>query len=104
MLGPHTVTVVRPPERDGWGNQQGTESSTPVSGCFWQPVSTDEQQVGADTVTVVARVFMPPTADVRATDRIVFEGREYTIEGRPKLFHTPAGPHHYEIDLRDVEG
>ena len=104
MLGPHTVTVVRPAGRDGWGDTVAGGSQTDVAGCFWQPVSTDEQLNAADTVTVVARAFMPPTTDVKATDRLRFEGREYAIEGRPELHHTPRGPHHYEVRLTDVEG
>ncbi|TDD97641.1 phage head completion protein [Actinomadura rubrisoli] len=104
MLGPHTVTVRRPAGRDGWGNTVAGAAETPVPGCFWQPVSTDEQLNAADTVTVVARVFMPPAADVKATDRIRFEGRDYAIEGRPELHHTPAGPHHYEVNLKEIEG
>lgn len=104
MLGPHTVELVRPAGRDEWGDIQSGETTTQVPGCFWQPVSSSEQMVAADTVTVVARVFMPASADPAATDRVRFEGREYAIEGRPSLHHTPAGPHHYEIDLTDVEG
>ena len=104
MLGPHTVTVIRPASRDNWGDTTAGAAETPVPGCFWQPVSSTEQQVAADIVEVVARLFMPPTADVKATDRIGFEGRTYAIEGRPALHHTPRGPHHYELELRDVEG
>lgn len=104
MLGPHIVTVLRPAGRDTWGDTVAGDVPTSVSGCFWQPVSTDEQLNAADTVTVAARVFMPPTVDVKATDRIEFEGRRYAIDGRPALHHTPAGPHHYEVELRDVEG
>lgn len=104
MLGPHTVDLVEPAGRDEWGDVQTGETVTSVPGCFWQPVSSNEQLVAADTVTVVARVFMPPTAAPKATHRVRFEGREYAVEGRPELHHTPAGPHHYEIQLRDVEG
>ena len=104
MLGPHTVTVIRPAGRDRWGDTTTGDTETAVAGCFWQPVSSDEQLNAADTVTVVARVFMPATADVKATDRIAFEGRRYAIDGRPDLHHTPAGPHHYEVQLTDVEG
>ena len=104
MLGPHTVDLVTPAGRDGWGDVQTGGSVTSVAGCFWQPVSTTEQLVSADTVTVVARGFMPASASPAATDRVRFEGRTYTIEGRPELHHTPAGPHHYEIQLKDVEG
>ena len=104
MLGPHTVDLVTPAGRDEWGDVQSGETVTSVSGCFWQPVSSSEQLNAADTVTVVARVFMPASADPSATDRVRFEGRDYAIEGRPSLHHTPAGPHHYEIELRDIEG
>ena len=104
MLGPHTVVLVTPAGRDGWGNVVSGESTVDVPGCFWQPVSTAEQLVAADTVTVVARVFMPASASPAATGRVRFEGRDYAIEGRPELHHTPAGPHHYEIALKDIEG
>lgn len=104
MLGPHTVTLVTPGGRDAWGDTVAGETPAAVPGCFWQPVSSDERQDGTDTVTVVARVFMPATATPTAGKRIRFEGREYEIHGRPALHHTPAGPHHYEVQLTDTEG
>lgn len=104
MLGPHTVTVVRPAGRDQWGDTVAGDARAPVPGCFWQPVSSSEQLNAADTVEVIARLFIPAAADVKATDQIEFEGHTYAIEGRPALHHTPAGPHHYELELRDVEG
>jgi len=104
MIGPHTVELVKPAGRDAWGDVLPGETVISVPGCFWQPVSSDEQKDAATTVTVTARVFMPATAEPEATDRIRFGGREYAIEGRPALYHTPTGPHHYEIALRDVEG
>ncbi|MBX5463804.1 MAG: head-tail adaptor protein [Steroidobacteraceae bacterium] len=104
MIGPHTVELVRPAGRDAWGNVVTGETTVTVTGCFWQPVSSSEAQDGSDTVTTVARLFMPAGADPTAADRIRFGGREYEINGRPSLFHTPRGPHHWEIDLRDVEG
>jgi len=104
VIGPHTVTLVRPAGRDAWGDVINSESTTSVPGCFWQPVSSSEVQDGADTVTTVARVFMPATASPGPGDRVRFGGREYEINGRPSLYHTPAGPHHWEVDLREVEG
>lgn len=104
MLGPHTVDLVAPAGRDAWGDVQSGETVTSVPGCFWQPMSTAEQLNAADTVTVVAHVFMPASAAPEATHRVRFEGRDYAIEGRPELHHTPAGPHHYEVALKDVEG
>ena len=104
MIGPHTVTLVTPGGRDAWGDVISGEATVDVPGCFWQPASSDEQTVAADTVTIVARVFMPASADPTPAKTVRFEGREYEIHGQPALFHTPAGPHHYEIQLRDVEG
>jgi len=104
MIGPHTVTLIHATGRDDWGDTQTGDGEVAVSGCFWQPVSSDEETGGRDTVTVAARCFMPPDAGVTATDRLRFAGVEYAIHGRPALHHTPRGPHHYEVQLRDVEG
>lgn len=105
MLGPHTVTVIQPAERDTWGDTQPGDTSTTVSGCFWQPRGTQEETLGErDLVTADAWVSMPATADIRPTSRVVFEGVTYEVHGQPSLHHTPAGPHHYEVELTQVRG
>lgn len=104
MLGPHTVTVINPAGRDNWGDTQGDGSETTVSGCFWQPRASSEQTGGQDTVTVGAWVSMPPSAPILPTSQVRFEGVTYEVQGQPALHHTPAGPHHYEVELREIKG
>lgn len=105
MIGPHTVTVVHPPARDGrTGDPTGSETTETVAGCFWQPRSTSESLDQRDTVTAGAFCSMPATATVAPTDLIEFETVRYSIDGQPALHHTPAGPHHYELQLDRVEG
>ena len=105
MLGPHTVTVINPAGRDQWGDTQAGGTETDVPGCFWQPEGSEEEQTGGrDLVTAIARVFMPPTAPVTAISQIRFNGTTYEVHGQPALHYTPAGPHHYEVQLRAVQG
>lgn len=104
MLGPHTVTVINPAARNTWGDTQPGDTTTTVSGCFWQPRATQEQTGGQDIVTADAFLSMPPTADIRATSRVVFQGVTYEVRGQPELHHTPAGPHHHEVELIQVKG
>lgn len=105
MIGPHTVTVINPAGRDEWGDTQSGGVETDVPGCFWQPETSTEETLGQrDLVTVIARVFMPPIAPVAATSRIRFDGVTYEVHGQPALYHTPAGAHHYEVQLRAVQG
>lgn len=104
MIGPHTVTVIHPAGRDDWGDTQDGDTETAISRCFWQPVASSEETGGHDTVTITARCFMPASASVSETDRLRFAGVEYAIHGRPDLHYTPTGPHHYEIQLKDVQG
>ena len=105
MIGPHTVDVTNPAERDTWGDTQAGDVTTTVNGCFWQPRGTQEETLGGrDLVTTDGFLSMPPTADIRATSRVTFEGVTYEVHGQPALHHTPAGPHHYEVQLTQVRG
>lgn len=104
MLGPHTITVLHPAARDTWGDTQTGGTQQVVTDCFWQPISTEELTAGQDTVNTVAKVFMPPSAVVGDTDRIMFEGRTYQVDGRPAPQHTPVGLHHYEVMVREIRG
>jgi hypothetical protein len=104
MLGPHTVTVTTPAERDTWGDTQAGDTTATVSGCFWQPETSEEEGGNRDLVTVIARVFMPASAEIGPTSRVAFEGVTYEVHGQPALHHTPAGPHHFEVQLREIQG
>jgi hypothetical protein len=35
--------------------------------------------------------ILPPNSDVKAGDRIVYDGNTYEIDGGPKMFSLPTG-------------
>lgn len=48
--------------------------------------------------------YLPTTTEITAGDRIVWEGSLFDVVGKPNPAWTPRGLHHYEADLRLVEG
>jgi len=85
-LGPHTIDVVRAgtkPADYGTGTQTdwSSSSTTAVDGCSVQPASSDEFTIDQDTFTTRLVAYVPAGADVRAADRIVWNGETYDIDG-----------------------
>ena len=111
-LGSHVVTIVRPAGKDAFGDPLAGSTETVVTGCFVQPRSaasgqsaSTEQTDLRDTVITGLVAFMPPTADVRATDKIRWLGDLYQVEGDPSRWpDVRARNHHIEVVLRRVEG
>ncbi|WP_073946522.1 head-tail adaptor protein [Streptomyces kebangsaanensis] len=105
-LGGHTVTVVRPPGNDSFGDPlPGDGDETEVRGAFMQPASTRERTDDRDTVVSDWKCFLPPTADIRATDRIRWRDHEYEVDGAPEPYDDLRGTtRHIEVQLRRVTG
>lgn len=87
-LGPHTITVLRAgelPSDYGSGTTQdwSSPSSTEVEGCSVQPAPSAEFTVDRDTFITRHQVFAPASADVRAGDRIAWQGETYDVDGDP---------------------
>jgi hypothetical protein len=63
--------------------------------CSVQPVVVAEVPEGEARDPVASRwqVFAPPAADVRATDRIVFDGDVYEVDGEPQRWTTGVLDH-----------
>lgn len=107
MRFPHIVAVKRAPlVADGKGNQirdwtTATTSSSPYA--YVQPVSSDENDLNQDRIVSRWRIFLPSAADVLATDRIVFDGETYQIDGEVQTWDT-GRPHHAEAYLKKVAG
>ena len=106
MLGGHTITVIRPPERDGNGDPKpGTGGRTDVDGCSVQPRQSVEANDLRNTVTTGLVAFVPAGADIRATDRIEWRGVTYAVDGEPADWQDlDAVPSHVEVALTRVEG
>ncbi|WP_433145071.1 phage head completion protein [Actinomadura nitritigenes] len=104
------VTIVRPLLVTGYGNAVtygwGPDASrTTVEACV-EPNGTGEATGGRDTVTVHIRVFLHPGTEVKATDRIEWNGRTYEIDGEPQRWPDPTGggEHHVELTATYTAG
>lgn len=90
-----SVTRIRP----GTKTVRGSEvpdwddvTTAPITGCSVQPSTTSLSQDGrvlgiAESFTM----YMPPDADVQEGDRILFEGKQYTVIGMPRPWVSPTG-------------
>ena len=104
-----TITVVRAKttitsrgsEVPDWTN---TEKTT-VTGCSIQPASTSLSQDGrilgiADGWTA----YVPEGTDVKAGDRIEFDGQIFEINGAPRKWTGPSRTSHIHLNLVRWEG
>lgn len=107
MRLPHTAVALRAPLiSDGKGNSirdWAHATSTPFA-AWIQPVSSDEQMLNQERVVSRWRLFAEPAADVVATDRVVWNGRTFQVDGEVQAWDTGNGVHHWEGFLRLVTG
>lgn len=103
------VTRIRP----GTKIQRGSEipdwdnaDSLTISGCSIQPASTSLSEDGRILgITDGWTAYLPPGADVKAGDRIQFEGNLYEINGEPRIWQSPTGHNnHTMLNLRRFAG
>lgn len=105
-LLPISVTWIRPgTTTDSYGNtvpdwDTVTSSALPV---MIEQRHTVEQLENRDA-TVTTLVMFTNELAVAATDRVVWAGDTFDIDGEPWIVHSPAGPDHAEAALRRVEG
>jgi hypothetical protein len=96
-----TVTVVRPPGRDRFGDPRpGTNIEHDIPGCLIAPGPSGENLDAANQVDTHLSVYAPPGADVTATDQVRVSGDLYQVVGAPRRWAT-AG---VEIALHRVTG
>lgn len=74
-----------------------------VTGCSVQPAGGSEDRVNRDAVTTQFTLYAPLDADVRATDRVVFDGVTFEVDGPPRRWATGVLDH-IEANLRVVNG
>lgn len=103
-----TVTRIRPATKTvrgsvvpDWENAKSKE----INGVSMQPastsLSTDGRVLGiSDRYTL----FAPPIADIKAGDRIVFDGKTYEIDGDVRIQPSVLNLDHIEITLRRYNG
>ena len=63
-----------------------------INGCSIQPASTSLSQDGRiQGIAEGLTAYIPIDADVVAGDRIIFDGKTYTINGELKVWKSPTG-------------
>ncbi len=91
MPGAETVTVVRRPKRDGFGDiPAGQPQPWQVPGWQFAPGPSREAGAGSGQVESDGTLYGPPTADInqivddgiQPTDQIVVRGDTYSVIGR----------------------
>jgi hypothetical protein len=105
------VTVVRAPTLAGpdgaaapdWTASEGSLTKTDYPGEF-QPISSTEEIVGAERVESTHKAFLPPEADITASDRVRFRGVDYWVDGAPEDHRHRGRPHHIEAFCFRVQG
>lgn len=75
-----------------------------VLACEHQPLAGTEDVVQQQRTESRWRVFLPAGADVVATDRWRFDGRDYEIVAEPERWRINGREHHVELEVELVSG
>jgi hypothetical protein len=98
-------------------NDEDTPSGTSVFGdpeydpetgvtvrAFVSPLDATEDEVNRDVRLNRYMAILEVDADVDGLSRIAWKGEIYTVQGEPKLYSSRRGGHHYEVEIRGIEG
>lgn len=86
-----------------WSAEAVTELT--IKGCSIQPASTSLSQDGRVlAISEQMTAYLPEGSDVRAGDRIVFEGNTFEINGDPKAWAAPFSRSNIQLNLTRWEG
>jgi hypothetical protein len=97
-FGPHTITIQRAPRIAGdygsttvpdWQNATSVE----VTGCSVQPAPAPEFTIDRSQTLSRWQAFVPPEADVKSTDRVLWNGHTFDVDGEPLLWEFPPLSH-----------
>lgn len=109
-IGSDTVTRVRAalgaPGRYGAEQRDwSAAATTTISGVSVQPVAATEATVDREYTATHLNLFAPPGTDLLATDRVVWRGVTYEIDGEPATWYDLGGrADHLEAVLKRMAG
>lgn len=82
-----------------------TATRLTITGCSVQPATTSLSQDGRVLgIGEGLTAYLPESSDVKAGDRIEFEGKVYTINGEPKTWTAAANLSNVQLNLSRWEG
>ena len=104
------IVRIRPGTKDlrgstvpDWSAQAVTELT--IKGCSVQPLATSLSQDGRVLgVSEQLTAYLPEGSDVKAGDRIKFNGEVYTINGEPKTWTAARNLSNIQLILTRWEG
>jgi hypothetical protein len=109
-LGSQQITRLRadtvPDGRHGgfyrdWDNA----AATTIGGVSVQPYATAESTLEAAYVADRLHVYAPAGTDLQATDRVIYDGTTFEVDGDAQIWHGLAGPaHHVELVIKRLAG
>ena len=104
-----TITRVRPGTKTVRGSavpDWDNADKLTIGGCSVQPASTSLSQDGrVQGVSDGLTAYVPPTADIKAGDHILYNGGEYTITGDPLAWPSATGDlDHLQLNLMRWRG
>lgn len=101
VVRPKKTTTSRGSEIPDWSDAK----KTTVTGCSIQPASTSLSQDGRILGTADGwTAYVPEGTDVKAGDRIEFDGESYAIKGEPRKWTGPSRTSHIQLNLVRWEG
>lgn len=96
-----TVTVLRPPGRDAFGDPlPGEPAEFTVPGCLFAPGPSREVGFAANQVDTDGTVYAPPGTAIEPADKVMVRGDTFTVVGEPQVW----GSFGVVIVLRRVTG
>ena len=108
----HTIERIRGVKRTDAGNTEYVDWADPdilvINNVNVQPMiivggqSSERETAQRDMITDRLRVFAPPDSDIRAEDRIRYQGVVYSVEGEPMRHPSwfSSSANHMEVSLR----
>lgn len=101
VVRPKKTTTSRGSEVPDWSDAK----KTTVTGCSIQPASTSLSQDGRVLgINDGWTAYVPEGTDVKAGDRIEFDGETYDINGEPRKWTGPSRTSHIQLNLIRREG
>lgn len=104
------VTILRAALVEGYGGAQVRNWDLAVGRTVFAHVQPSAFVFGSSEVvdrrqisTSVYALDLPAGTDIEATDRVVFDGRVWEVDGEPRRWSMQGTPHHVEVSARRVE-
>lgn len=105
-----SITRIRPGTKKSRGSNvpdwsPDKVSTLKIAGCSVQPTGTTLSQDGRVLgITETLTAYIPDGSDVKAGDRIRYDGNDYAIDGEPRRWVAALNLSHIQLTLKKWEG